>query len=73
MARAASHVSAALQALESAALRAEFLEQLGAVRRSVFARVRPKQLFGQPLTGPMLVDLLNDYVSPSAQSTQSTP
>lgn len=42
-------------------LRPEFRSQVDALRRRVFGGARPKTLFGQPLTGSMLVELARAY------------
>ena len=44
-------------------LRADFVEQVMQLRRKVINRVKPKTLNGKILTGPMLANLTNSYVS----------
>lgn len=44
-----------LDTLEEAELRPEFVEQIKALRKRIFRRVKPKTINDKPLTGPMLL------------------
>ena len=53
---------AALTGRASDPLRPEFRAQMDALRRRVYAALRPKSMYGQPLTGAALGALAAAYV-----------
>jgi hypothetical protein len=50
-----------LEEMELGDLRAEFVEQVMQLRRKVLNRIKPKQLNGKNLSGPMLATLAESY------------
>lgn len=51
-----------LNELKEEHLRAEFNEQIKVVRKKILKKLKPKTLNGQPLTGPMLVEVCKAYI-----------
>lgn len=50
-----------LSDVDNDALRSEFIQQINALRRKIFRKVKPKQINGQFVTGLQLCELAESY------------